>query len=348
MPAKARLQYLDWLRGLAVLLMIQVHVTDSFLGEDLRTTAWYRFSQYVGGWAAPLFLFMAGISLALVFDRLREKGASANDLAKKAVMLGGWILLLAYAFRVEQVLVWFPYAPWSDVLKVDILNCIGVSYILAGVVAVRRSPAVLIVIAAALALTTPVIAPTRGGIVLDYLHGNGHANYFPIFPWAAYTFAGVAVGYLLLNARKQGQEWKFLTGCAAVGGALVYLGYAINRRPALLFGLADYSRYSPHYVFAKMGYVLALMLGAYLWMKRPRADRWSPMLIFGQTSLLIYWLHIEFVYGRLRFFKNTLGVGATVAQLLWLIPLMLGIAVTRLRWKAKRVVVRDSVSVASV
>src|SRR5690349_17156926 len=77
-PSKAlssRLQYLDWLRGLAVLLMIQVHVADSFLKESLRVSAAYRFSQWIGGWAAPLFLFMAGVSLALVFDRLRSKSA---------------------------------------------------------------------------------------------------------------------------------------------------------------------------------------------------------------------------------------------------------------------------------
>src|SRR5689334_8102068 len=131
-PKKSRLLYLDWLRGLAVLLMIQVHVLDSFLREDLRTSTVYQFSQFVGGWAAPLFLFMAGMSLTLVFDRLRQKGASPSELMKKALTRGGWILGLAFAFRFEQFLVWYPYAPWSDVLKVDILNCIGISYILAG------------------------------------------------------------------------------------------------------------------------------------------------------------------------------------------------------------------------
>ena len=329
---RSRLQYLDWLRGFAVLLMIQFHVFESFLKTELRTTTAYNLSQFIGGWAAPLFLFMAGISLALVFDRMESKGASRKELLRKALTRGGWILLIAFAFRLEQVLIWFPHAPLTNALKVDILNCIGLSYILAGICAAlsgrRYSILALGVGAAAIILATPVIGHARGGLFLDYVNGNGHGDYFPLFPWAGYTFAGAAIGYGLLHARARSREQHFLISAAAAGGAMLLLGYWINRQPDILFGLADYSRYSPHYVITKLGYILALLYGAYLWAARPRADRWSPLLVFGQTSLLIYWLHIEFVYGRLRFFKNTLSVEATIAQLLWLIPLMLGIALS--------------------
>jgi hypothetical protein len=77
-----------------------------------------------------------------------------------------------------------------------------------------------------------------------------------------------------------------------------------------------------------MGYVLILLYAAYRWPGNRRL-----LLLFGQTSLLVYWLHIEFVYGRLRMFRNSLSVPATAAQLLWLIPLMLGVAFMRMRWK---------------
>ena len=54
------------------------------------------------------------------------------------------------------------------------------------------------------------------------------------------------------------------------------------------------------------------------------------MLVFGQTSLLIYWVHIEFVYGRLHMFRNNLTLAWTAAQLLWLVPLMLLLAQLRM------------------
>ena len=33
------------------------------------------------------------------------------------------------------------------------------------------------------------------------------------------------------------------------------------------------------------------------WAQRPGAARWSPLLVFGQTSLFVYWVHVEIVYG---------------------------------------------------
>jgi uncharacterized membrane protein len=333
---KARLQYLDWLRGLAVVLMIQVHVANSFLDATFQNTAWWDFSQFLGGLAAPLFLFTSGISIALVFDRMVRKGATSRALLERTITRSAWIFLLAYAFRVEQVVTWFPYGQWSDVWKIDILNCIAASSLIAGISAAfvkdaRKNAALLVCAAAMIILLAPIVAPIRGGlpaIVLSYINGNGHLEYFTFFPWAGYTFAGVAAGYLLLESRKSGREYPFMLWSAGIGVLLFFLGYEVNRHLGLLPGLASYSRPSPHYVFQKMGFVLILLYAAYRW---PAKDR--VLLMFGRTSLLIYWLHIEFVYGRLRIFRNSLSVPATAAQLLWLIPLMLAAATMRLRWK---------------
>jgi uncharacterized membrane protein len=47
------------MRGLAVVIMIQCHTFNSFTRLDLREGA-YVLTQFIGGMAAPLFLFMAG------------------------------------------------------------------------------------------------------------------------------------------------------------------------------------------------------------------------------------------------------------------------------------------------
>jgi len=317
--------------------MIQVHTANSFLDTRFHDSGWWDLSQFLGGLAAPLFLFTAGISIALVFDRLAGKGASSIDLVKRTVRRSAWILLLAYAFRIEQVVTWFPYGNWEDVWKIDILNCIAASSLIAGLAAAfvkdrKKNAALLVGTAAAIILLTPVIAPVRNGIpslLLSYINGDGRLDYFTFFPWAGYTFAGVAAGYLLIESRKADREYQFMLWSAAAGAILFFIGYEVNRHLGLLFGLASYSRPSPHYVFQKMGYVLILLYVAYRWPGKRRM-----LLLFGQTSLLVYWLHIEFVYGRLRMFRNSLSVPATAAQLLWLIPLMLGIAFLRMRWKA--------------
>jgi len=103
-----RLSYLDWLRGLSVLIMLQGHVMDAWVRPQDRSGEWFWLSQFLGGLPAPIFLFLVGVSLALILDRMRARGASSRELAIKVVRRGSWILFLAYVFRLEQFLIWNP------------------------------------------------------------------------------------------------------------------------------------------------------------------------------------------------------------------------------------------------
>src|ERR1700733_11001567 len=58
---KQRLAYIDWMRGLACVVMFQTHCYDSWLGGPARQTSFIRWSQLGGTLPAPLFLFLAGI-----------------------------------------------------------------------------------------------------------------------------------------------------------------------------------------------------------------------------------------------------------------------------------------------
>src|SRR6202453_4523270 len=137
MPASAKPQrftYIDWLRGFACLLMFQVHAYDSWLSPSARETKFFKWSQLSGTLPAPMFLFLAGVSFALVTDKLRRKGVPANEIARKTILRGAEILALGYGFRLQEYLLGLPWAPWTDLLRVDILNTIGFSMILMGVV----------------------------------------------------------------------------------------------------------------------------------------------------------------------------------------------------------------------
>jgi uncharacterized membrane protein len=71
--SKPRLAYIDWMRGLACVLMFQTHCYDSWLGGAARQSRFYMYSQLGGTFPAPLFLFLAGISFALVTEKLSQK-----------------------------------------------------------------------------------------------------------------------------------------------------------------------------------------------------------------------------------------------------------------------------------
>src|SRR6266853_6419304 len=128
-----RIAYIDWLRGLACLVMFQTHCYDSWLGGAARDGGFFKLSQLGGTLPAPLFLFLAGISFALVTDKLRQKGVSADEIAGTTILRGGEIFLLAYVFRLQEFLLGQPSAPWTDLLRVDVLNVIGLSLIMMGI-----------------------------------------------------------------------------------------------------------------------------------------------------------------------------------------------------------------------
>jgi len=97
-----RLAYIDWMRGLACVLMFQTHCYDSWLSPAARNSPTFVWSQLLGTLPAPLFIFLSGISFALVTERLREKGASGLDIAKTTIRRGAEIFGLVLPFRFKE------------------------------------------------------------------------------------------------------------------------------------------------------------------------------------------------------------------------------------------------------
>src|ERR1700758_1610363 len=131
---KTRLAYIDRMRGLACLLMFQTHCYDSWLGGSARQSRFFMYSQLLGTFPAPLFLFLAGISFALVTDKLLQKNLSPTQIARSTIRRGAEIFGFGLLFRVQEYLISWGWAPKSDLLRVDILNTIGVSMMLMGIV----------------------------------------------------------------------------------------------------------------------------------------------------------------------------------------------------------------------
>src|SRR6516225_5808424 len=121
------------MRGLACLVMFQTHCYDAWLSPEARKTTFFMYSQLGGTLPAPLFLFLAGISFALVTATLQRKGLPPSQIARTTIQRGAEILALGLAFRLQEYLIAWGWAPWSDLLRVDILNTIGLSMMLMGV-----------------------------------------------------------------------------------------------------------------------------------------------------------------------------------------------------------------------
>jgi uncharacterized membrane protein len=353
-----RLAYIDWLRGLACVLMFQTHCYNSWLSPQARKSAWYAWSQLLGTLPAPLFIFLAGISSAMATQRLREKGMARHAIARTTILRGAEIYGLGLLFRGQEFLLGYPNSPWTDLLRVDVLNILGMSMMLMGVLcwatdagtlekSRRRAIAGGLVAAALVAVMTPWLWTTRRPRWLPWplesyingVHTFGQPQtwLFPIFPWVAFAFVGLALGFLLFSDfAKKKEAWLF----AAVGGAGVVacgLSQLLDGAPVRLYSAAiyDYWHTSPEFFLMRCGVLLALVYLAYAWCRWGFAQKgFSPLIQLGNTSLLVYWVHIEFVYGRFSILpKGQCSILKATAGLLIVFLAMVALSVLRTRWK---------------
>ncbi len=357
-----RIAYIDWLRGFACLVMFQTHCYDSWLGGAARDGNFIKWSQLGGTLPAPMFLFLAGTSFALVTDKLRQKGVSADEIARTTILRGGEIFLLGLLFRLQEFLLGQPYAPWTDLLRVDVLNVIGVSLMMMGVACrvaaaggpigalqLRRATIVTAILcAAAIAIFTPPLwtswrphwLPWWLESYVNGVHTFGKPQpwLFPIFPWAAFAFAGLAVGLLLLFDWARKNEAIALAFAGASGAALIALGLWLDARPVKLYSEYDFWHTSPNFFLARAGIVLIVMFLGYAWCRWGAGEwRFSPLIEMGKCSLLVYWVHLEFVYGGLSIVpKRAVGIRTATIGFLTIFVAMTILAVVRNRfsqWK---------------
>lgn len=340
------------------MLMFQTHCYDSWLSSSARKSTFFMWSQVGGTLPAPLFLFMAGFSLALVTDKLRQKGLSAGQIARTATKRGAEIFALGILFRLQEYLIAFPWAPWTDLFRVDILNAIGVSLMLMGIVCgtvlqlSRQAKPLELTIAAAgaalaIALLTPPLWTTWQPRFLPWpiesyvngVHnlGEPQPGLFPIFPWVGFAFAGLAVGFLLLSEWVRSREtWTFaLAGSGGVG--LIYLARWLDSRSLQIYAAYDFWHTSPNFFLLRVGLLLAILSAAYVWC-RWGGGRWrfSPLVQLGQTSLLVYWVHMEFVYGRLSILpKRAESIRTASLGLLAIFIAMLALSGLRVKFKGR-------------
>lgn len=340
-PVSQRLLYLDWVRGAAALIMLQGHVFHSFLRDDLRTGGPYMISQFLGGMPPAIFLFLLGVTFAFLMDSQQKKGVTAGGRLMASLRRAGYLFAAAFAFRLQLWLFSVDKSPWTDLLRVDILNCMGLALLVLSAMAVFRTEErirLCAVLGVAIAAVSPVISSLdwsgTPALVRNYVIPDH--NFFGFFPWASFVAFGMSAGSILRRLRPEDvpstMQW-FGWG----GLALAFTAYAISSFPMSIYGNSDFWLNSPGLIFIKLGAILIFVAFAWVWNIGATAATWSWIRQFGMTSLLVYWVHIELVYGRwFGILKNQLTVGQTAFAVTVTIGLMLMLSVVRTNWTQVR------------
>ena len=276
----SRLAWIDVLRGLAVLGMIETHCVNAFLDSSFDGAPWLHQLSYFNGLVAPTFIWIAGYIQGRTVRRSMAQGRTV--LSRKRLGRIGQIALIGYLLHLPWPL-WiagdFSAESWRILLQTDVLQCLAASLLvllLLGQYFRRGFDAALLVITLAVVALAPWMWQWHSGnMLVESWVNRGSGSLFPLFPWFAFAGAGA------LSSRWEPKLWTF----GAFGLAFAIAGTA----------LAPYPFHSEHpsFVLMRLGY---LMVGVGVVHALAQRLSFGWLLLAGRESLLLYVSHLVIIY----------------------------------------------------
>ena len=307
---KIRLPFVDALRGLAVVLMVQQHL-QAWLWEKTWLSYGLLMAEHpvmaslnsLGLLAAPLFFLLAGFGSA----ERHERGARPFAQVRR----GYTILCCAYLLNMFSPH-WF--APWSWYS----LHCIGAALIFSPLFHGRKT--VTLVVLTALVFFSSALIQTYLDTPLllsgSQLNDAGHAGgvfrlilaegHFPLFPWISFFIAGIICHRLYRRGfEKYIPRAGIMLAVAGIAFAALYnYGYAFASRGTFL----RFFIFMPFF-YPPLPPLLLVLLGSamtlfYLFEKagHTRLKCVTGLLVYpGRSALTWFVLHILFFNEFIRF-----------------------------------------------
>jgi uncharacterized membrane protein len=326
-PARPRLDSIDLLRGLVMVIMVLDHTRDFFGASGMNprdvNEPLLFLTRWVTHFCAPTFVFLAGVSAFLYGSR---PGRTAGDVSRFLLTRGLWMVLL------ELTVVNFG---WSfdarfEFVALQVIWAIGWSMIALSLLV--HLPRVFV---AALAVGVIVghnlldafDASHFGalGWLWNILHQPAELQpsadrtilaLYPLIPWVGVMAAGYAIGPVMLREPARRRETLMVLGTVAVAAFVLVRatnGYGDPGRwsanadsvlgPALSF--VNCEKYPPSMLFLAMTLGPALLaLAAF---NRAGDGPLARVLVtFGRAPLLFYVAHL--------YLLHLLAIGVSLAM----------------------------------
>ncbi len=290
-----RIEYLDFVRGLAILFMILQHSLVVYAVDGGETSVLGGMFVLLGtAPAAPVFMVIMG----LFFMRPRTIGV-AYGIKRGLLLIALGYVLNGFRFYIPILIATKFQAslpefmtPVSFLLSVDILQLAGLSLIFMSLIRyfLPTQPwtwgawAFLIFIIMIILIISPLLWGKLGdNPILSPLVGEGETIFFPFFPWAVYPVLGMLLSRFLLNPKDNFLFKKMVI----TGSSLIFIGAVLWTQVSnAIIIQGDYHRSGIAVHFVIVGFVLV----------------WLPFckIVFNQTRNLSF-IHKIFLFWS----KNT-------------------------------------------
>ncbi len=308
--SKQRYLFIDLLRFLAVVFMIQGHTFDALLDFNLRSHTLFFAHDFFHGFIAPMFLFASGVAFGIsTMKKWDEHNRPTRHVAKRfgkfiGLLIIGYALHLPY-FSLRKILAEATPADIAVLLQVDALHCIAITMlILQCAVILLKDERRFTLVTAAAAVIIIFLSPIVWSIdftkivplwLVSYINA-GNNSWFPLFPWSAYILCGVIFASIFLNAKEHRHAMDLMQKAVSVGIVMLITAVILLNIPLNIYPPHDVWKVNPLIIFARLGFVLLVTSGVFFAEYSLKITSKIPQ-IMGRESLFIYIIHLIILYG---------------------------------------------------
>ena len=354
---KKRIIFLDLMRALAVLMMVQGHTIDTFLSDQFRTFDSTPFNIWftIRGFTAPIFMFTSGVVFTYLL-KLNPKPFFENPRVIKGFKRFLTLVVIGYLLRFPTPrIIDFSLVTkdqWLTFFAVDALHLIGFGlfFILCLVYISERFKAndyfIFTLGFLFFLLMYPVVDKVNWSDMLPmpfaaYMY-QGSGSLFPFFPWASYVIAGGMLGTYLAKNPEVYKSQKFSYMLFGASGILILMSIAANYiDERILGGTKEFFTDGFSLVFYRLSIVVFLNgLMSLLSVKLTNI----PEIIqnIGKNTLLIYAVHVVILYGSAwipgfgMFYPRSLDIVGSIFSAVIMLSAMIAMVAMFEYFKANR------------
>lgn len=316
-----RIESIDLLRGLAMIVMALDHVRDYFhilafttnpMDPETTNLALY-FSRWITHFCAPFFVFLSGTSIFLQSQR-----KSKRALSQFLLIRGLWLILV----EVSIITLAWSFNPFYNFFFFQVIWAIGASMLLMGLLIwlpfrMLLATGFIIVLGHNAFDAMEAAEGFQSNFWWDMLHIGNFAVYpitsshmlgfiYPVLPWTGVMILGYGAGVFYSPKYTPAQRKKLLT-YLGLGLLLLFITLRLinvygDPKPwtyqkntlATVFSFLDVNKYPPSLIFTCMTLSpLLILLAAWENLRNGFA---RVCIIFGRTAFFYYILHLYLIH----------------------------------------------------
>ncbi|MFA3782730.1 heparan-alpha-glucosaminide N-acetyltransferase domain-containing protein [Melioribacteraceae bacterium 4301-Me] len=337
-----RIIFLDLMRALAVLMMVEGHTVDTFLADQFRdySSVGYNIWLTIRGFTAPIFMFTSGVVFTYLL-KLQDLPFKENPRVYKGLKRFVTLVLIGYVLRFPTYKI-FDYnevtkEQWLSFFAVDALHLIGFGLLfIIGLLFIadklKAKDSYLLLSGACFFFVAYLFVENINWIdffpapLAAYFYSKS-GSLFPLFPWSGYVITGAILGQYLAKNPDAFTTKSFSMKLSIVGIALLLTSFIFHYIEDLFYGNKQFWTDQFALIFYRLGVVL-LLNSAMSFLAAKIKNIPELVKQIGRNTLLIYAVHVVILYGSAwfpgfyKYFARTLSFSESLFAALLMILLM--------------------------